>query len=232
MFQDFATVTHPVRPSVSQDTALAMALAEGGRNLRTLSASFLVDAATFLPDFRSPINFPYFSRLTMLGLTAQCLSPYASTGSINDLLCSACCAIYQMPVLEVMQIWNAGRGYASYFTFWRPGPDMRKNKDLYSWQGKQPFVKFRSTWGSNPLAAVVYWEDHGRGLFLPDQPPKLSRDTQCLLEILRTNFRDAGAPSTVDDTCNHLWPYLILKGQMLSSASREKMRVEHIAGAA
>ena len=232
MFQEFDTITHPVRPPVSQDKALAKALAEGGRNLQTLSAPFLVDAATFFPDLRSPMDFPYFARLTILSLTAQCLNPDARTRSISALLSSACCAIYQMPMLEAMQIWNAGRGYASYFTFWRPGPRMRKSKELSSRNGKTPFVKFNSTWRLNLHAAVAYWAEHGPGLFLPDQPPRLNRSTHCLLQTLRIHLHDLGMSSTVDETCSHLWPNLFLSAHILSWASREEMRIERLAGAA
>ena len=137
-----------------------------------------------------------------------------------------------MPRLEVMQIWNAGRSYASYFTFWRPGPSMRKSRVLGWWYGEEPFVKFKSTWRLDLRAAVAYWAKHGPGLFLPDQPPKLNRRTRCLLQSLRMNLDDLDTPGTVDDTCNHLLPYLFLYRQMLSPLSRTEKRIEHRAGAA
>ena len=227
VFQESKTATHPVRPSVSQDRALAKALARGGRNLRTLSASFLVDAATFLPDFRRPMRFPYFARLTILSLTAQCLNPSARTRNINALLSSACCAIYHMPMLQIMQIWNAGRGRASYLIFWRPGPRMCTRKDLLLKHGKTPFVKFYSTWRLNLHAAVAYWEEHGLSLFLPYQPPKLDRDTQCLLQTSQINVR-----RTVDDTYSYMLPYLPLQVHVISSTSRQEIGIEHLAGAA
>ncbi len=213
-----------MRPSVSQDEALAKALAQGGHNLQVLCAPFLVDAAAFFPNFRNPIdwNFPYFARLTILSLTAQCLSPHASSQSINTLLSSVCNAIYQMPMLETMQIWNAGRSYASYFTFWRPGPSMREKKALHSWHGEKPFVKFKSTWRLNLRAAVAYWAG-ARPRSLSARPTAAQGQSSHPMLYYRPSGLTSttlDAPSTVDDTCNHLWPYLFLHEQMLSPPSR------------
>lgn len=88
------------------------------KNLRSLSASFSVDAKDF---FCALISDRYsgkpWEKLSKLSLTSQLLSPTSSCDDIDSLLLLAAVAARRLPNLCTLEIWYGRRGHALLFRY-------------------------------------------------------------------------------------------------------------------
>lgn len=87
--------------------------------LRSLRASFIVDAADFFAElFRNPDDDKTWRDLAHLSLTSPLLGPTAHPDATRSLLVAAASAAARMPGLEVLELWHGRRGQACLFRFW------------------------------------------------------------------------------------------------------------------
>jgi hypothetical protein len=97
-------------PAVSQE------LARASLHLKTLSASFMVDAGYF---FAARQRSWTWDLLTSLALTSSTLTNDTNPMDINNMLQSAAAAALKMPNLDTIEIWNGRRGLAMVFRYER-----------------------------------------------------------------------------------------------------------------
>ncbi|KAG8670399.1 hypothetical protein FPOAC2_09757 [Fusarium poae] len=102
--------------------AVSQKLARASLHLKTLSASFMVDAGYF---FAARQRSWTWDILTSLALTSSTLTNDANPVDINNMLQSAAAAALKMPSLDIIEIWNGRRGLAMVFRYerardWQP----------------------------------------------------------------------------------------------------------------
>lgn len=96
---------------------LAVALSQL-KNLRSLSASFAVDAEHFFLSLPPEIGSGEpWEKLTYLSLTARQLRPGASYHEAEELLLRAAAAARYMPSLRTMELWYGRRDEAFVFRY-------------------------------------------------------------------------------------------------------------------
>ncbi|WXC46157.1 hypothetical protein QX201_005847 [Fusarium graminearum] len=96
------------------DPAVTQKLARASLHLKTLSASFMVDADHF---FAARQPYWTWDVLTSLALTSSILTNDADPMDINNMLQSAAAAALKMPSLDTLEIWNGRRGLAMVFQY-------------------------------------------------------------------------------------------------------------------
>lgn len=118
LFEDFndnyiSVFDGEIRHIRKADLGVSKALVRASLDLEHLSASFIIDASDFfLADPKYTWN-----NLVSLALTLQLLVPSENHGTINDTLQTAAVAALQMPKLNVMELWNGGKGFAGAFSY-------------------------------------------------------------------------------------------------------------------
>ncbi|GKU21784.1 unnamed protein product [Fusarium langsethiae] len=121
------------------NSAVSQKLARASLHLKTLSASFMVDAGYF---FAARQRSWTWDMLTSLALTSSTLTNDANPVDINNMLQSAAAAALKMPSLDTIEIWNGRRGLAMVFRYERA-------------RDRQPaIITIRGTWEFE-LAPVV-----------------------------------------------------------------------------
>lgn len=137
--------------SWSSRESLSMTLAANCHGLEELSASFLIEGASY---FSHRVTGSEWCHLKSLTLTSQVLGPREHPSQIDLLLIRAAKAVIDMPALQTMELWNGRAGLAA----------------LFRYQRAYAAVIWRGTWDFALRPAVVQaWEDtsitHGaRGL--------------------------------------------------------------------
>ncbi|KAF5562995.1 PRANC domain-containing protein [Fusarium phyllophilum] len=119
--------------------AVSQKLARASLRLKTLSASFMVDAGYF---FAARQRSWTWDMLTSLALTSSTLTNDANPMDINIMLQSAAAAALKMPSLDTIEIWNGRRGLAMVFRYERA-------RDLQS-----AIITIRGTWEFELAPAV------------------------------------------------------------------------------
>lgn len=99
-------------PARIRSVSLGQQLARINLGVRSLSASFMIDAR----DFFSILPLTWCN-LTHIALTSQCLSPETSPAMIMNLLQAAAFAAHRMPKLKTMEVWNGLEGVAALFKY-------------------------------------------------------------------------------------------------------------------
>lgn len=99
-------------PARIRSVSLGQQLARINLGVRSLSASFMIDAR----DFFSILPLTWCN-LTHIALTSQCLSPETSPAMIMNLLQAAAFAAHRMPKLKTMKVWNGLEGVAALFKY-------------------------------------------------------------------------------------------------------------------
>ncbi|ODA78164.1 hypothetical protein RJ55_06769 [Drechmeria coniospora] len=110
---------------------VSRAVANASLSLEHVSASFLVDASHFFHARELSWKWP---NLTWLALTSRLLAPGECSMELDDMLQAAAAAAMKMPNLEVMEIWNGGKGLAMLFRYRRPE------------RGLPAVITWRGTW--------------------------------------------------------------------------------------
>ncbi len=107
-------------PSYVKCRQLGRNLARRSLQLEEIYVSNFADARFFLEPFfnkQPSTKPPVWSYLKRIALTSPIISPVGDTEEINDLLQAAGNAARQMPLLEVMELYNADKSNAAAFTF-------------------------------------------------------------------------------------------------------------------
>lgn len=117
------------------DPAVSQKLARASLHLKTLSASFMVDADHFFAARQPSWTWDI---LTTLALTSSILTNDADPMDINNMLQSAAAAALKMPSLDILEIWNGRRGSAMVFQYKR----------------QQAIITIRGTWEFELAPAV------------------------------------------------------------------------------
>ncbi|OLN97665.1 hypothetical protein CCHL11_09624 [Colletotrichum chlorophyti] len=132
-------------------------LARASLQLKTLSASFMIDASYFFEARKLSWKW---ENLTYLALTSRVLSDDEDVTDINDMLRDAADAALKMRKLEMMELWNGREGMAMLFRY-------RKAREEQS-----AIITVRGTFelalGSNvrqAWEAVTLQHCHGRVVF-------------------------------------------------------------------
>lgn len=125
-----------------------------GRNLARLSLqleeiyiSNFADARYFLEPFynvQPGKKLPVWTNLRQITLTSNAIHPASLGDEINDLLQAAGLAARQMPMLEVLEIYNASKESAGVFTYARAS-----ESSVLLWKCTWPFeldTKVHNTW--------------------------------------------------------------------------------------
>ncbi|KAJ4393026.1 hypothetical protein N0V93_002232 [Gnomoniopsis smithogilvyi] len=140
LFEDFDHTIHGPRsleePRPSHILVLK-ALAISVPSLRHLSVSFLSDANECLN-----MSATIFPNLESVALTSQHHLGPTSPG-LNDLLYKAATAAMRMPHLQIMEIWNCGKGCAAIFRYESTGTSTTTASMLTwrcSWRGMNSLV--------------------------------------------------------------------------------------------
>ncbi|KAH7313645.1 hypothetical protein B0I35DRAFT_513279 [Stachybotrys elegans] len=111
------------RPPIVKLGAL---LAELARNLKEVSASFLVDACNFftpidpsIPGWKEVLQTtPFFAKLEHLALTTHIISEGSSMMALEKVLISAgAAALYRMPCLKIMEVWEFSPRFDEAYVF-------------------------------------------------------------------------------------------------------------------
>ncbi|KAF5588407.1 PRANC domain-containing protein [Fusarium pseudocircinatum] len=119
--------------------AVSQKLARASLHLKTLSASFMVDAGYF---FAARQRSWTWDMLTSFALTSSTLTNDASPVDINIMLQSAAAAALKMPSLVTIEIWNGRRRLAMVFRYERA-------------RDRQPaIITIRGTWEFELAPAV------------------------------------------------------------------------------
>lgn len=125
--------------------------------LEELYISNFADARSFLePYFNKQLNtkLPVWTQLKQISLTSPVISPVEDVEEINDLLQAAGKAARHMPLLEVMELYNADRTSAGAFTYARtadPGYVSTENTSMMIWKATWRLEmdhRVRQTWQS------------------------------------------------------------------------------------
>ncbi|KAG8168306.1 hypothetical protein KVR01_003995 [Diaporthe batatas] len=121
--------------------SLSMTLAANSHGLREISASFLIEAASYFSYSTTGREWYHLQSLT---LTSDLLSPREHPRQIDQLLTNAAKAARNMPALRTMELWNGRPGLAALFRYQR----------IYA------AVIWRGTWNFTLRPAVVQaWKD-------------------------------------------------------------------------
>jgi hypothetical protein len=132
-------------PIRNASTKVTKELAEASLDLEHLSAAFITDARQFW-EVRQP-NW-IWEQLQTLSLTSRDLVPHKNPEDINELMYSAALAISKMPKLQLMELWNGGKGYAAVFRY----------KTIKA--SGRAMIAWRSSWALNfETRVVTAWEN-------------------------------------------------------------------------
>lgn len=118
--EDYISVFREVRPFLETEPFrkanfdISRIIAEASLDLEHLSTSFIVDARYF---FQARQQIWVWIRLKSLLLTSRLLYPDRSHAKMNDLFQAAAAAAMEMPMLNVMELWNGGKGFAGVFRY-------------------------------------------------------------------------------------------------------------------
>lgn len=105
---------------------LTRALAEASLGLQHLSVAFMTDARVFWSVHRVHV----WEHLQTLALTSQDLKPDNDPDKIQHVLHSAARVATNMPKLQIMELWNGGKGHAALFRY-RIDRDHREAKIVW-----------------------------------------------------------------------------------------------------
>lgn len=111
---------------------MTKALAEASLGLQHLSVAFMTDARLFWSVRRHWV----WEHLQALVLTSQDLRPQNDPAHIRHVLCSAARAARKMPKLQMMEIWNGGKGHAALFRY---RIDRRRRQAKIVWRSNWHF---------------------------------------------------------------------------------------------
>ena len=107
-------------PTYVKCPQLGRNIARYSLQLEELYVSNFADARYFLEPFfnvQPSKKLPTWTNLKQIALTSTLISPHCLGDEINDLLQAAGFAARQMPMLEIMEVYNAEKAYAGVFTY-------------------------------------------------------------------------------------------------------------------
>ncbi|KAK8113498.1 hypothetical protein PG984_014024 [Apiospora sp. TS-2023a] len=167
-YADALITGHPRSEAFQCDTsripspAVGLRVAQASYKLEHLSASFMVDAGSFLAACHDNIYWTW-PRLKTLVLTTQVFVPGVDAlHAIEKILARAAAAARNMPQLETLHIWNGREGLAASFRY----------------QASPPSITWRGTWPHtlrheviHPWKEVVYDRDPDAQLAVHHEAP-------------------------------------------------------------
>ncbi|CAG7557837.1 unnamed protein product [Fusarium equiseti] len=146
----YPRTTHSSRSAIRVPSlAVSQKLTRASLHLKTLSASFMVDAGQFFAARRDSWTW---DKLTSLALTSGTLTSDANPEDINKMLHAAAETALQMPKLDTMEIWNGRRCVAMLFRY-------------EGARDRQPaMITIRGTWELELTPAVKQaWDEIAQG---------------------------------------------------------------------
>ncbi|KAK7210243.1 hypothetical protein V2G26_017421 [Clonostachys chloroleuca] len=134
--QHYVAILRDCPPVRAPSLNLSQAIAQASLNLECLSASYLADASFFFDACDPSMMWP---NLRSMALTSQLLRPDTSKKTINALLQKAATAVFGMPKLETLEIWNGRKGVAA----------------LLRYQPSRATLTWKATWELDISSSVI-----------------------------------------------------------------------------
>ncbi|KAK8064216.1 hypothetical protein PG996_008868 [Apiospora saccharicola] len=167
-YADTLITGHPRSEAFQCDTsripspAVGRLVAKTSLQLEHLSASFIIDAGSFLAACHDSVYWTW-PRLKTLILTTQVFVPDADAlHAIEKILARAAAAARRMPQLETLHIWNGREGLAASFRYQASPPSI-------TWRGTWPYTLRHEV--IHPWKEVVYDRDPDAQLAVYHEAP-------------------------------------------------------------